>query len=121
VPEEDKPDVFIKPAPPIANETVQVEKEREREAAKAKPKPKPKSKPKPSLDPLYDFPDLPDIFKDALKQGEEKERDEAEAKPSANPIFDIPDSLKDSIHVEMEEIPDDEDDYGIKLPRHEEL
>jgi hypothetical protein len=122
VPEKDKPDVFIKPAPPVANETVQVEREREREAAK-KAKQKPKPKPKPSLNPTFDFPDLPDMFKDALKEAQEKEKEkaEAEARPSSNPIFDLPDSLKDSIHIEMEELPDDEDDYGNKLSGHDEL
>jgi len=39
----------------------------------------------------------------------------------AKPRLDLPDHLKDHLDVVMEEIPDDEDDYGNKLPEHDEL
>jgi len=39
----------------------------------------------------------------------------------AKPRLDLPDHLKDRLDVVMEEIPDDEDDFGNKIPEHDEL
>jgi len=51
----------------------------------------------------------------------EARKNSFEAQSEQMPMFDIPDDLKDKIQIEVEEIPDDEDDYGNKIVNHDEL